>query len=324
VIIWREPAQVGSPAGNGTVGRAVAIGAFDGVHLGHQAVLRLVHDLAHARQLSATVLTFDRHPAEVVRPASAPKLLTTLDQKLELLDATGSVDECLVLEFDEARSKEPAEDFVGEVLAGVLGARLVVVGADFHFGYKRHGDVALLQRMGAELGFEVLGLGLVASPESADAPDGGIPYSSTRARELLARGDVAGAATILGRPHEVRGRVERGDQRGRELGFPTANVAVPERVCLPADGVYAGTYVGEDGVERTAAISLGRRPTFYAESGLLLLEAHLLDFDGDLYGQAARVRFHRRLRGQERFESVEDLIAQMARDVQAVREGETG
>jgi riboflavin kinase/FMN adenylyltransferase len=322
VIIWRDPAQVGSPAGEGSVGRAVAIGAFDGVHLGHQAVLRLVHDLAHARQLSSTVLTFDRHPAEVVRPASAPKLLTTLDQKLELLDATGSVDECLVLAFDEARSKEPAEDFVGEVLAGVLGARLVVVGADFHFGYKRHGDVALLQRMGAELGFEVLGLGLVASPESADAPDGGLPYSSTRARELLARGDVAGAATILGRPHEVRGRVERGDQRGRALGFPTANVAVPDRVCLPADGVYAGTYVGDDGGERPAAISLGRRPTFYAESGLLLLEAHLLDFDGDLYGQPARVRFHRRLRGQERFESVDELIAQMGRDVQAVRAGE--
>jgi hypothetical protein len=142
-----------------------------------------VHDLAGARRLSSTVLTFDRHPAEVVRPGSAPKLLTTLEQKLELLDATAAVDECLVLAFDEARSKEPAEDFVSEVLAGVLGARLVVVGADFHFGYKRHGDVALLQRMGAELGFEVLGLGLVASPESADAPDGGIPYSSTRARE---------------------------------------------------------------------------------------------------------------------------------------------
>jgi riboflavin kinase / FMN adenylyltransferase len=322
VIIWRDPAQVGAPAGNGTIGRAVAIGAFDGVHLGHQAVLRLVHDLAHARQLSSTVLTFDRHPAEVVRPASAPKLLTTLDQKLELLDATGSVDECLVLAFDEARSKEPAEDFVGEVLAGVLGARLVVVGADFHFGYKRHGDVSLLQRMGAELGFEVLGLGLVASPESAEAPDGGIPYSSTRARELLARGDVAGAATILGRPHEVRGRVEQGDRRGRELGFPTANVAVPERVCLPADGVYSGTYIDDAGVERLAAISLGRRPTFYEESGLLLLEAYLLDFDGDLYGQAARIRFHDRLRGQERFESVDGLIAQMARDVQAVRDGD--
>jgi riboflavin kinase/FMN adenylyltransferase len=285
-------------------------------------VLRLVHDLAQARRLSSTVLTFDRHPAEVVRPAAAPKLLTTLDQKLELLDATGSVDECLVLAFDEARSKEPAEDFVGEVLAGVLDARLVVVGADFHFGYKRHGDVALLQRMGAELGFEALGLGLVASPESADAAAaGGLPYSSTRARELLALGDVGSAALILGRPHEVRGRVERGDQRGRELGFPTANVAVPERVCLPADGVYAGTYIGEDGVERSAAISLGRRPTFYAESGLLLLEAYVLDFDGDLYGQAARVRFHRRLRGQERFDSVDDLIAQMTRDVAAVRAG---
>jgi riboflavin kinase/FMN adenylyltransferase len=315
VIIWRDPGDVGAPVGDAR-GRAVAIGAFDGVHLGHQAVLRLVHDLSRARRLSSTVLTFDRHPAEVVRPASAPKLLTTLDQKLELLDATGSVDECLVLAFDEARSKEPAEDFVSEVLAGVLDARLVVVGADFHFGYKRHGDVALLQRMGSELGFEVLGLNLIA-PEADD----GLPYSSTRARELLARGDVVAAAAILGRPHEVRGTVERGDQRGRELGFPTANVAVPERVCLPADGVFAGTYIGEDDVERAAAISLGRRPTFYAESGMLLLEAYLLDFDGDLYGQRARVRFHRRLRGQERFESVDDLIAQMTRDVQAVRDG---
>ena len=319
MIVWRDPADVAAPA-DGRVGRAVAIGAFDGVHLGHRAVLRLVHDLAHARGLASTVLTFDRHPAEVVRPGSAPKLLTTLDQKLELLEGTDAVDECLVLAFDEARSKEPAEDFVAAVLAGVLGARLVVVGADFHFGYRRHGDVALLQRMGAELNFEVLGLGLVASPESEDAPDGGIPYSSTRARELLAAGDVEGAAVILGRPHEVRGRVEHGDQRGRELGFPTANVAVPERICLPADGVFAGTYLGPDGVERPAAISLGRRPTFYAESGLLLLEAHLLDFDGDLYGQTARVRFHRRLRGQERFENVDDLIAQMARDVQAVRD----
>jgi len=319
VIIWRDPSEVGVPAGDAH-GRAVAIGAFDGVHLGHQAVLRLVHDLARARRLSSTVLTFDRHPAEVVRPASAPKLLTTLDQKLELLVATGSVDECLVLPFDEARSKEPAEDFVSEVLAGVLDARLVVVGADFHFGYKRHGDVALLQRMGSELGFEVLGLNLVA-PDADDTPDGGLPYSSTRARELLAAGDVVGAAKILGRPHEVRGTVERGDQRGRELGFPTANVAVPERVCLPADGVYAGSYVGEDDVERAAAVSLGRRPTFYAESGMRLLEAYVLDFDGDLYGQRARVRFHRRLRGQERFEAVDDLIAQMTRDVEAVRAG---
>ena len=313
MIVWRDPSEV-TPV-DGASGRAVAIGAFDGVHLGHQAILRLVRDLARARGLRSTVLTFDRHPAEVVRPGSAPKVLTTLD----LLEATGAVDECLVLAFDEARSKEPAEDFVAELLAAVLGARLVVVGADFHFGYRRHGDVALLQRMGAELGFEVLGLGLVASPESEEAPDGGVPYSSTRARTLLARGEVELAASILGRPHEVRGRVERGDGRGRELGFPTANVAVPEQVCLPADGVYVGTYIGDDGVERPAAISLGRRPTFYAESGMLLLEAHLLDFEGDLYEQDARVRFLHRLRGQERFDSVEALIEQMERDVEMAR-----
>ena len=317
MIVWRDPSEVDPVDGAG--GRAVTIGAFDGGHLGHQAGLRLVRDLARVRGLRSTVLTFDKHPAEVVRPGSAPKLLTTLDQKLELLEATGAVDECLVLAFDEARSKEPAEDFVAELLAAVLGARLVVVGADFHFGYRRHGDVALLQRMGAELGFEVLGLGLVASPESEAAPDGGVPYSSTRARTLLAAGEVELAASILGRPHEVRGRVERGDGRGRELGFPTANVAVPEQLCLPADGVYVGTYIGDDGVERPAAISLGRRPTFYAESGMLLLEAHLLDFEGDLYGQQARVRFLHRLRGQERFDSVEALVEQMARDVEMAR-----
>jgi riboflavin kinase/FMN adenylyltransferase len=310
VIVYRDPADVPDEPR----GRVVTIGAFDGVHLGHQAVLQLVRDLARARDLSATVLTFDRHPAEVVRPGSAPKLLTPLDQKLELITATGAVDECLVLTFDEARSKEPAEQFVEELLAGTLRARLVVVGADFHFGYRRHGDVPLLQRMGAELGFETLGLGLVAA-----AVDDGAPYSSTRVRSLLAAGDVEGAAAILGRPHEVRGVVEHGDQRGRTLGFPTANVAVPDRICLPADGVYAGTFTASDGVERVAALSLGRRPTFYAQAGMLLLEAFVLDFDGDLYDQPARVRFAKRLRGQQRFDTVDDLIAQMDRDVDTVR-----
>ena len=320
--VYRDPTELasvpGNPRGNPrdeVVGRAVTIGAFDGVHLGHQAVLRLVRELARARGLSATVLTFDRHPAEVVRPGSAPKLLTTLDQKLELLEATGSVDECVVLPFDETRSKEPAEQFVEELLASALRARRVVVGADFHFGYRRHGDVPLLQRMGAELGFETIGLGLVAAPDG----DAGIPYSSTRIRELLTAGDVEGAAAALGRPHEVRGPVEHGDARGRELGFPTANVSVPERICLPADGVYAGTFAGTDGVDRPAAISLGRRPTFYADAGLLLLEAHVLDFDGDLYGQAARVRFTRRIRPQERFDDVDALVARMHRDVEEAR-----
>jgi riboflavin kinase/FMN adenylyltransferase len=310
VRIYRDPAEI-APSD----GRAVTIGAFDGVHLGHQAVLRLVRELAVARGLAATVLTFDRHPAEVVRPESAPKVLTTLEQKLELLEATGSVDECVVLPFDAARSKEPAEQFVEELLASALRARLVVVGADFHFGHRRHGDVPLLQLMGAELGFETIGLGLVAAPDR----ETGVPYSSTRIRELIAHGDVEGAAAMLGRPHEVRGTVERGDARGRELGFPTANVGVPANICLPADGVYAGTFSGADGIARPAAISAGRRPTFYAEAGMFLVEAHVLDFDGNLYDQPARVRFTHRLRGQERFDDVADLVAQMHRDVEAVR-----
>jgi riboflavin kinase/FMN adenylyltransferase len=310
VRIYRDPAEI-APSD----GRAVTIGAFDGVHLGHQAVLRLVRELAVARGLAATVLTFDRHPAEVVRPESAPKVLTTLEQKLELLEATGSVDECVVLPFDAARSKEPAEQFVEELLASALRARLVVVGADFHFGHRRHGDVPLLQLMGAELGFETIGLGLVAAPDR----ETGVPYSSTRIRELIAQGDVEGAAAMLGRPHEVRGTVERGDARGRELGFPTANVGVPANICLPADGVYAGTFSGADGIARPAAISAGRRPTFYAEAGMFLVEAHVLDFDGNLYDQPARVRFTHRLRGQERFDDVADLVAQMHRDVEAVR-----
>jgi riboflavin kinase / FMN adenylyltransferase len=298
-----------------TDGAVVTIGAYDGVHLGHQAVLRLVRELAEARGFDAALVTFDRHPAEVVRPESAPCLLTTLEQRLELLDATGDLDLCWVLTFDEARSKEAAEDFVREVLVDGIGARLVVVGADFHFGHRRGGNVPLLERMGAELGFEVLGLGLVAVEGDATA----VPYSSTRIRELLAKGDVAEAARLLGRPHEVRGVVERGDQRGAEhLGMPTANLTVPERICLPADGVYAGTFAAEDEVERPAAISVGTRPTFY-EDGDVLVEAYVLDFDGDLYGQRVKVRFREWVRGQERFDSTEELVEQMNADVEATR-----
>jgi riboflavin kinase / FMN adenylyltransferase len=304
-----------APAAARTAGAVVTIGAYDGVHLGHQAVLRLVRELADARGLEAALVTFDRHPAEVVRPESAPRLLTTLEQRLELLDGTGDLDLCWVLTFDEARSKEAAEDFVREVLVDGVGARLVVVGADFHFGHRRGGNVPLLERMGAEFGFEVLGLGLVAVEGDAT----GVPYSSTRIRELLAKGDVAEAARLLGRPHEVRGVVERGDQRGAEhLGMPTANLTVPERICLPAEGVYAGTFVAEDGVERPAAISVGTRPTFY-EDGDVLVEAYVLDFDGDLYGQRVKVRFREWVRGQERFDSTEALVEQMNADVEATR-----
>jgi riboflavin kinase / FMN adenylyltransferase len=301
----------------GGPGAVVTIGVYDGVHLGHHAVLRLVRELADARGLAAVCVTFDRHPAEVVRPESAPRLLTTPEQKLELLDATGYLDLTFVLHFDVARSQEPADDFVREVLVSAARARLVVVGSDFHFGKGRGGDVALLQRMGAELGFEVLGVGLEAAPGGPDRA--GTIYSSTAIRELLAAGDVAAAAELLGRPHEVRGVVVEGDRRGRELGYPTANVAVPSRWCLPADGIYAGTFVAADGVERMTAISLGRRPTFYDAAESSLLEAYVLDFDGDLYGQSVRVRFVEHLRGEQKFDSVDDLVAQIARDVDTAR-----
>ncbi len=298
-------------------GTVVTIGAYDGVHLGHQAVLRVVHDLARARGMESVCLTFDRHPAEVVRPGTAPKVLTTLEQKLELLAATGLVDTTSVMRFDEAASKQSAEDFVDSVVAHGLGARLVVVGVDFHFGLRRHGNVRLLEQMGAELGFEVLGLGLVP----IDGDPAGAPYSSSMIRALLGQGRVAEAARLLGRPprpYEVRGVVTVGDSRGHDLGFPTANVSVPEEVCVPGDAVYAGWLVAEDGVERATAISVGARPTFY-EDGASLLEAHVLDFDGDLYGQQVKVRFDEHLRGQERFETVEALVAQIRADVQATR-----
>ena len=309
-------------------GTVVTIGAYDGVHLGHQAVLRLVRDLATARNCEAVCLTFDRHPAEVVRTATAPKLLTNLEQKLELLAQTGFVDTTCVLTFDEERSKEAAEDFVRTVLVEGLGARLVVVGADFHFGHRRHGKVELLEQMGAELGFEVIGLGLV--PVAGDST--GVAYSSTRIRELLGEGNVTGAARLLGLPardYEVRGTVVKGDQRGRELGYPTANVAVSDRMCLPADGIYAGYFRcgpssgapldDGDGIERPCAVSLGRRPTFYEDAPVSLLEAFLLDFDDDLYGRNVAVRFVDRIRGEERFESRESLIKQMGLDVEETR-----
>jgi riboflavin kinase / FMN adenylyltransferase len=295
-----------------STGCVVTIGAYDGVHLGHRHLINQVKTLAAELQCASAVVTFDRHPAMVVRPDSAPRVLTDLDQKLELLAATG-VDYTLVVHFDEQRSHESAEDFVAEVLVGCLRAQAVVVGHDFHFGHNRRGDVPLLQRMGAVLGFDVHGLRLLSDEASQE------PVSSTRIRRLLADGRVDDAAVLLGRPHEVRGTVEQGDRRGRELGFPTANIAVPDEIQLPADGIYAGWYSGPDAALRRAAISLGQRPTFYREPGRSLLEAYLLDFSGDLYGEPASVRFVARLRGEERFDTVDALIDRIGGDVEATR-----
>src|SRR3954453_6966914 len=291
-------------------GAVVTIGAYDGVHLGHRGLIGWVGTLAKELGCASAVVTFDRHPATVVRPEAAPKLLTDLDKKLELLASTG-VDYTLVIQFDEERSRESAEDFVTEVLVGCLRARAVVVGHDFHFGQGRQGNVPFLQEMGARYNFDVLGINLF--------PAEGEPVSSTRIRNRLLEGDVETAARLLGRPHEVRGVVMHGDARGRELGFPTANVAVPEEILLPADGIYAGWYEQPNGEVRPAAISLGRRPQFYVDADSSLLEAYLLDFDGDLYDQPAKVRFVARLRGEQRFDSVDALVAQMGRDVDAAR-----
>jgi riboflavin kinase/FMN adenylyltransferase len=289
-------------------GTAVTIGAYDGVHLGHRALLRDLCGRADAAGLSTVVVTFDRHPASVVRPESAPKLLTDLDQKIELLADCG-IDRTLVVPFDRQRADESAEEFVKEILVDNLGARLVVVGEDFHFGHGRKGNVALLTELGAGYGFDVVGVGLTGNDGEA--------VSSTRIRTLVAEGDVVAAAALLGRPHEVRGPVVHGDGRGGpELGFPTANLHISEEIALPADGIYAGRFTRVDGTVHQAAISVGRRPTFYdPKDASVLVEAYLLYFEGDLYGEAGRVSFVHRLRDEVQFDSVDALIAQMRRDV---------
>lgn len=291
-------------------GAAVSIGAYDGVHAGHRALIARTLDEAARLGSASAVVTFDRHPATVVRPASAPRLLTDLDQKLELLASTG-VDVTVVVAFDADRAGEDPAHFVSEVLVDLLRARAVVVGADFHFGRGRAGDVGMLEALGSRLGFSVTGLGLVAQGDE--------PISSTRIRGLVARGDVESAAVLLGRPHQVRGMVGHGDGRGRDLGFPTANVAVPAEIAVPADGVYTAWYHTPDGERRPACVSIGRRPTFYRDGAPQLVEAYLLDFTGDLYGQPARVDLISRQRGQERFDSADALVARMRGDVAEAR-----
>jgi riboflavin kinase/FMN adenylyltransferase len=289
-------------------GTAVTIGAYDGVHVGHRALLRDLCQRAKAEGLSTVVVTFDRHPASVVRPESAPKQLTDLEQKLELLADCG-VDRTLVVPFDRARADETAEDFVQEVLVDTLGARLVVVGEDFHFGHGRKGNVALLTEIGQRDGFEVVGVGLTGDEAES--------VSSTRIRNLVAAGDVRAASALLGRPHEVRGEVVHGDGRGGpELGFPTANLQIDAEIALPADGIYAGYFTRPGGERHMAAISVGRRPTFYDPSdATVLVEAYLLHFEDDLYGELGKVAFISRLRDEIRFDSVGSLTAQMRQDV---------
>jgi riboflavin kinase/FMN adenylyltransferase len=286
----------------------VTIGAYDGVHRGHQAVIADV--IAHAQSLNAhsVVVTFDRHPASVVRPESAPKLLTDFDQKLELLERTG-VEAVVVIRFDPAQAAESSESFVRRVLVDGLCVAKIVVGEDFHFGRNRSGNVALLREVGAEHGFDVDPLELMPRLDGVDEP-----ISSTAIRRAMAGGQVELAAEMLGRPFEARGPVVAGDQRGRTLGFPTANVEVPVSICLPADGVYAGWYERPDGSQYGCVMNLGRRPTFYEHSDHSLLETHLFDFAGDLYGERAKVRFTHFIRGERKFDGLDALVRQVKLD----------
>jgi riboflavin kinase / FMN adenylyltransferase len=298
--LGRVPADLGPTV--------VTVGNFDGVHLGHQALLRRVAAEAAARGLPAGAVTFDRHPVAVLRPGAAPKLLTTLRRRVRLFGEAG-MDYVLVLPFTAELSKVPAERFATEVLLDGVDARVVVVGANFRFGHRAAGDAGLLAELGRARGVEVTAVDLQA--------DGDETVSSTRIRAAVAAGDVATAWRLLGRPHAVDGRVVHGDHRGRPLlGMPTANLAVPGHLALPANGVYAGRFVEEGGVARPAATSVGINPQFRTA---LRVEAHLLDFDGDLYGRRAAVGFEHRLRDEAAFASVDDLVAQMREDVRQAR-----
>lgn len=297
-------------------GRSViTIGEFDGVHLGHQHIIARAVEVARERGLPVVVITFDPHPDEVIRPGTHPPLLTTSRRRAELLGGSGS-DAVLVLPFTLEFSRLSPDEFVQVVLADRLHAAAVVVGENFRFGHKAAGDITLLGTLGEKLQFDAEGVPLVVKGHGA--------VSSTEIRERLESGDVAGAAVLLGRPHRVDGVVVRGHQRGRTLGFPTANLQTPPHTAIPADGVYAGWLLtlNSDGTEAErwpAAISVGTNPTF-TDVVERTVEAYALDRDDlDLYGVRAAIEFSDRLRGNVRFDSVEDLIGQMRADVDEAR-----
>lgn len=301
-------------------GSVVTIGAYDGVHLGHRTIISEVRRRAAERGDESIVVTFDRHPAQITRPESAPRLLTNLDQKLELLGSTG-VDKVVVIRFDLERSRESAPDFVRDLLVECLHVDEVVVGEDFHFGHNREGDVDLLAEMGNDLGFTVVPHGLIGL-DGAEAPKGS-QVSSTAIRTAIAEGRIADANEMLGRRHEIRGPVVEGDRRGRTLGFPTANVAVPNEMLMPADGIYSGWLTVRGDVAQPnlpAAIYVGKRPTFYGDEAMTLLEVHVLDYEGDLYGREVSVCFEELVRPDERFDSVGDLMAQLHADCDEIRQ----
>jgi riboflavin kinase/FMN adenylyltransferase len=296
-------------AGGGVVrGVVVALGNFDGVHLGHQAVLRRAVEEGRRKRGRVVAATFVPHPRAVLAPGSQPKLLTTLEQRREALVSYG-VDEVRAIRFDEELSRRSPEEFVGDVLVGEIGAEAVVVGENFRFGHRAAGDVRDLERLMRSFGGEAY-----AVPVRSGDGEAGI--SSTRIRELVAGGEVEAAARLLGRPYVLRGEVVAGDRRGRSIGFPTANVLPDPAVVVPGRGVYGGfVRVGEE--MHAAAINVGVAPTFDGREDRV--EAHLLDFEGDLYGVVVDVSFVGRIRPEKRFSGVGELKKQIARDVEEAR-----
>jgi len=296
---------LGAPLRRGVV----TVGNFDGLHVGHREILRIVTERARARGGEAAVYTFEPHPRKVLRPQDPPRLLTTLEQKLELIELAG-VDVAIVEPFDLAFARRSAVEFVRDVLHARLRPEEVYVGYDFRFGHDREGSMRTLTEMGPHLGFAVT----IVPEVTVDGRD----VNSTRIRELLGEGKVEEAALLLSRPYAVRGTVVEGDRRGRTLGFPTANLA-PENEILPALGVYAGRLRVLDGGARGAEVALpavvnvGRRPTVKPDDPVLA-EAHAIDWSGDLYGRRVEIAFEQRLREERRFPDVEALRRQIARD----------
>jgi riboflavin kinase/FMN adenylyltransferase len=293
-------------------GAVVAAGNFDGVHLGHQAVLAETKALARAAGAPFAVLTFEPHPRVVFQPGLPPFRLTPFRAKSLVLESLG-VDLLFTLHFDLALAQKSAEEFVAETLVAGLGAKAVVVGYDFVFGQKRRGTAELLKAEGAKHGFDVHVVQPVAGA-------GGVAYSSTQIREHLVAGRPREAAALLGRPWEIGGRVELGDKLGRTIGFPTANIALADYL-RPAPGVYAVRAGIEDGAAthwHDGAANLGWRPTVGGKD--LRLETHLFDFSGDLYGKHLRVALIERLRAEQRFDGLDALKAQIAIDCQNARQ----
>jgi len=289
------------------------LGTFDGVHLGHQAVLGRTVMEARRRAVPSAVVTFAGHPAQVLRPESAPLFLTDLDHRLDLIAACG-LDTAYLVDFDQEVAGWSAQKFMEDALIGQLGAVALVVGPDAHFGNRREGNLEFLRAAGPGLGLEV-----VEVAEAREMPFTLESISSTAIRRALRGGDVAHAARMLGRLYAVSGEVIIGDQRGRTLGFPTANIPVSQHRAWPSDGVYAGWLERPDGSRHPCALNIGRRPTFHLHAAVSLLEAHLIDFDGDLYGESCTVSFAEFLRGERRFDSVESLVSQLKDDVAGAR-----